>query len=160
MDANPWTRDTVRQRLAEAAHTLRRLPVPRNGRPAEYKTSWPDVALDWLAYGWTPTLAPRIPPNPAEISRLDECLAWISPAILTRDQRLIVWGRANGWTYRKLVALDDAERHGRGRQEHRLRTILGDAEARILAHLNRTQPRARSVAELHARGDQRTAAGR
>ena len=133
------TRDELRQRMREAAWTLRRLPMPRNGLPADFKVGWPDVAYDWLAYGWLPTRSPRIPPTPDAIDRLDECLNWMH--WLTRDQRVIIWARANAWTWRQLEALDELERDGHGRREGRLRIILGDAEARILAELNGTPRR-------------------
>lgn len=142
--------DELRGRLREAAYTLRRLPMPKHGLPAGFRTHWPDVAYDWLAYGWTPARAPRIPPSPAEISRLDECLGWIS-AWLTREQRLILWSRANGWTWRKLEMLDELERNGHGRTERRLRSLLGDAEARILAELNGTPHRMRIDASGYRR---------
>jgi hypothetical protein len=136
---SPRTLVEIRQRLREAAHTLRRMPLPKHGLPADFRTSWPDVAHDWLAYGWTPIRTARIPPTPFEIDRLDEVLGWMH--WLTRDQRLVVWARANAWTWRQLEELDELERDGRGRTERRLRTILGDGEARILAELNGTPRR-------------------
>jgi hypothetical protein len=70
---------------------------------------------------------------------MDEVLAWL--LWLTREQRLVLWARANHWSWRKLVELDDLERHGKGRRERQLRQILGDAEARILSRLNGTPGR-------------------
>ena len=153
-------RDELRQRCREAAYTLRRLPMPRNGLPACFKTSWPDVAYEWLAYGWTPARAPRIPPSPHEISRLDEVLGWLH--WLTRQQRVILWARARGWTWRQVEAIDEMERDGRGRNEYRLRCILGDAEARILAELNGTPRRMRIDAEGYRRpaGERKGFSGR
>jgi hypothetical protein len=119
-------RDELRQRFREAAATLRRLPMPKNGLPAGFRTTWPDIAYEWLAYA-TPTKAPRIPPSPAEITRLDQALGWLH---LPRGQRVILWARARGWTWRQVEAIDEMERDGHGRQEQWLRTILGDAEAR------------------------------
>lgn len=129
-----WGREEIRHRFAEAAATIRRLPLPKNGKPADWRVAWPDVCYDWLAYGWTPSRAPRIPPRPEEITRMDEVLSWLH--LLTRDQRLIIWARANRWAWRKLEALDELERNGHGRTERALRNILDDAEHRILAHLN------------------------
>jgi len=140
------TLEELRERMREAAYTLQRLPMPKNGMPASFKVTWPDVAYEWLAYGWYPTRAPRIVPSAREISRLDECLNWLH--LLTRDQRMILWARANkGWTWRKIEALDELERDGHGRTEQRLRTILGDGEARILAELNGTPRRLVVTAE-------------
>ena len=135
----------LRERMQEAAYTLRRLPMPKRGLPHQFKVAWPDVAYEWLAYGWTPARAPRIVPNAREITRLDECLSWLH--LLTRDQRMILWARANRWTWRKVEALDELERNGHGRTEQRLRTILGDGEARILAELNGTPRRLVVTAE-------------
>lgn len=134
------TRDELRQRFREAAYTLRRLPMPRHGLPASFKVSWPDIAYEWMAYGWTPARAPRIPPSPVEIDRLDEVLGWVTQW-LDRQQRVIIWARATGWTWRQVEAMDEMERDGHGRNEQRLRCILGDAEARILAELNGTPRR-------------------
>jgi hypothetical protein len=137
-------RDELRQRFQEAAYTLRRLPMPRHGLPAAFQANWPDIAYTWLSYP-APTRAPRIPPNPREISRLDEALGWLH--WLSREQQLILWARARGWTWRQVEAIDEMERDGHGRQEPRLRCILGDAEARILAELNGTPHRMRIDAE-------------
>ena len=133
------TRDELRQRMREAAYTLRRLPMPRRGLPAGFRVAWPDVAYEWLAYGWTPARAPRTRPSPGEVTRLDEMLNLLH--LLTRDQRVVIWARAMGWTWRRIEALDEMERDGHGRTEGRLRTILGDGEARILSHLNGTPKR-------------------
>ena len=132
-------RAELRQRFREAAYTLRRLPMPRHGLPASFKVSWPDIAYEWLAYGWTPARAPRIPPSPGEIDRLDEVLGWMH--LLDRQQRVILWARSTGWTWKQVCAMDEYERDGHGRNEQRLRCILGDAEARILAELNGTPRR-------------------
>jgi hypothetical protein len=142
-------RDELRQRFQEAAYTLRRLPMPRHGLPAGFRVTWPDIAFEWLSYS-SPSRAPRIPPTPHEITRLDEVLGWIS-AWLTREQRQIIWARGRGWTWRQIEALDEMERDGRGRQGPRLRCILGDAEARILAELNGTPHRMRIDAKGHRR---------
>lgn len=120
--------------------------MPKHGLPPNFKAAWPDIAYEWLAYGWTPARAPRIPPSPGEIDRLDEVLGWCLS--LTREQRVIAWARANAWTWRQVEQMDEYERDGHGRNEQRLRCILGDAEARILAMLNGT-PR-RMVVRLDA----------
>jgi len=133
------TLDQLRQRTREAAYVLRRLPMPQRGLPAKFQTVWPDVVHDWMAFGWALARAPRTVPSASEISRLDEVLGWLH--MLTRDQRMVLWARANGWTWRKIEALDEMERDGHGRTEGRLRTILGDGEARILSHLNGTPRR-------------------
>lgn len=140
--------DELRLRFREAGYVLRRLPVPHRGLPSGFRTNWPDIVRDfWSAYGWSEARAPKTIPTPAEISRLDEMLGLLH--LLTRDQRVVLWARlAMGWTWRRIEELDDMERDGHGRSERWLRTILGDAEARILAEINGT-PR-RMVVPLEA----------
>lgn len=113
--------------------------MPKLGKPHALKTGWPDVVYEWTAYGYTPARALRALPSADQIQRLDETLPLLF--LLTRDQRLILWARAQGWTWRKIEDLDNEEHNGHGRQERQLRSILGDAEARVLAHLNGTKPR-------------------
>lgn len=134
-----WTIEDSRYRLTEAADTIRRLPMPKGGMPAELKSAWPDVVHDWMAYAYTDASAPRARPSQEAIKHLDETLDWLH--WLTRDQRMVLWARAQGWTWRKIMILDNEERMGRGRQERQLRSICGDAEARILSRLNGTPGR-------------------
>jgi hypothetical protein len=117
--------------------------MPKNGRPPEHRVAWPDVVHDWLAYGWHDARAPRIPPTPQEITRCDEVLSWLF--LLTRDQRLICWARSQPrpFAWRKLEALDELERHGRGRGAAQLRRIMHDGEWRIIHHLSGTPARLR-----------------
>jgi hypothetical protein len=135
------------------------MPMPRHGLPAGFKTHWPDIAWEWMSYS-SPTKAPRKPTTPHEIDRLDEALSWLH--WLSREQRLILWARARGWTWRQIEALDELERDGRGRQGPRLRCILGDAEARILAELNGTPHRMRIDAEGYRKlsGERKGVSGR
>ena len=114
--------------------------------PHDFQVSWPDVAYDWLAYGWVPARLGRIVPTAVEISRMDEALQWLH--LLTRDQRLVCWARANHWSWRRLEALDEVERSGKGRTERTLRSIMHDGHARILAFLNGTPPRAVLTADM------------
>jgi hypothetical protein len=145
--------EELRHRLAEAAHTLRRLPLGKHVRPQEFGCAWPDVVYDWLAYGWTPTAAYGIRPLPSEIDRMDEVLPWLH--LMTRQQRVIVWARANHWPWRKIEALDEMERDGKGRTEQQLRHIMRDGEQRILSFLNGTP--GRMVIPHHAPDDCRFA---
>ena len=136
-----WTVEELRERLKQAARTLRRMPFPRHGRPAELYAGWPDIVRDWMAYGYVEARAPRIVPNARQIDLLDETLGWLHG--LTRDQRMVLWGRAQGFKWRQLRDLDDHMRGGgkSGRSEQTLRGICGDAESRILARLNGTPGR-------------------
>jgi hypothetical protein len=131
----------LQDRLADAASCLRRLPLPKHGKPNGFGESWPDVVYDWLAYGWTPPRLGRIIPSPSEISQMDEMLVLLH--LLSRDQRVVVWARANHWTWRRIEALDELENHGKGRTERTLRGIMHDGHHRILAHLNGTPGRMR-----------------
>jgi hypothetical protein len=125
-----WTLEDIRYRLTEAADTLRSMPVPHRGFPAGYKTGWPDVVYEWTAYGYTPATARRSPPTAIQIDKLDETLGWLH--WLERDQRMILWARAHGWTWRQIEELDKPKH----RQERQLRTISHDGERRIMHTLN------------------------
>ena len=134
-----WTVEGLRQRLQEAAYVLRRMPMPRHGKPAGLQAAWPEIVQEWTAYGWSLARSPRLPPTPDEISRLDQVLGWLW--LLTEDQRMILWARANRWTWSRICDLDEVQRAGHGRTERWLRQIMGDGEARILSHLNGTPRR-------------------
>lgn len=135
-----WTVEDLRQRLQEAAWALRRMPMPRHGKPAGLQCAWPDIVQEWTAYGWSLAHAPRTRPSPEEITRLDEVLGWLW--LLSEDQRFVIWSRAQpGSTWRKVCYLDEERRAGHGRTERWLRQIQGDGEARILSKLNGTPPR-------------------
>jgi Domain of unknown function (DUF6362) len=135
-----WTVEDLRQRLSEAAWVMRRMPMPRHGKPAGLRSPWPEIVQEWTAYGWSLAHAPRIPPTPEEITRLDEVLGWLCWD-LTPDQRMVLWARANRWTWTRICDLDEVSRAGHGRTERWLRQIRGDGEARILSRLNGTPPR-------------------
>lgn len=125
-----WSVEEIRYCLTEAAQTLRRMPVPKGGFPAGHQSGWPDVVHDWMAYAYTPATIPRTRPTAEQIDKLDRALGWLH--WLTRDQRMILWARANGWTWR-MVEQADVPKH---RQERQLRTICHDGERRILHTLN------------------------
>ena len=137
------TVEYLRDRLADAADTLRRLPKPK-GLERSLQSPWPDMLRDWLAYGWDRTQVKRAAPSPQAITRLDEVLEWIGPNHLTATQRMVLWAReAEGMSWPKLVHLDSATNHGKGRGHRQLRNIKEDAEARILSRLNGTPSRMR-----------------
>ena len=139
-----WTADEIKQRLADAGDTLRRLPKPR-GLERNLQTAWPDILRDWLAYGWNPTQVKRVAPSPQAISRLDETLSWLH--LLTPTQRMVCWARdAEKMTWGRLEYLDRQANLGKGRGHRQLRNIRDDAIARIVNHLNGTPQRARAIA--------------
>lgn len=136
-----WTAEEIKQRLADAGDTLRRLPKPR-GLERNLQTAWPDVLRDWLAYGWNPTQVKRAAPSPEAISRLDETLGWLH--LLSPTQRMICWARdAERMTWGRVEYLDRQANLGKGRGHRQLRNIRDDAIARILNHLNGTPQRLR-----------------
>lgn len=101
-----WERDRVRAHLVEAFHTLRRLPLPANGRPAGLSSAWPEVVRQIGAYGGAVTKARNRPgdsrpghsrsaPPPAAIDRMDLVLGWLLHVTRDRD-RLALSGLVMG----------------------------------------------------------------
>ena len=79
--------------LERAADTLRRLPMPRNGRPALERSSWPMMPVNPDdACGQASSRAPRLPPGPRAISGLDSVLPWLRA--LDNTDRQLVWARS------------------------------------------------------------------
>lgn len=138
------TVEWLRERFADAADTLRRLPKPREFRGHRLQSPWPDTIREWLSYASQETHVRRAAPSPEAITRLEEVLGWMSE-LLTPDQRMVCWGRAEGLTWRRMEYLDAqvSRRRGNGRQDRQLRNIRDDGEARILSRLNGTPARAR-----------------
>lgn len=104
-----WSMEDVRYRLAEAAETLRRLPMPANGRPANevhaLGAHWPEVVTATVeAYGRERVRMRPPAPAPDAIRRLDEALGWL--LWLDEDARRLVWARACGVTWRRLQERD------------------------------------------------------
>jgi hypothetical protein len=136
-----WTVEEVRERLADAGDTLRRLPKPP-GLERSLQAAWPDILRDWLAYGWDKTQVKRAAPTPQAITRLDESLAWMH--LLSPSQRMVLWAReAERMSWRRISYCDHAMGHGKGRGIRQLQNIKGDAEHRILSRLNGTPGRMR-----------------
>lgn len=134
-----WTVEEVRERLADAGDTLRRLPKPP-GLERSLQAAWPDMLRDWLAYGWDRTQVKRAAPSPQAITRLDEVLAWLH--ILSPSQRMMLWAReAERMSWRRISYCDHAT--GKGRGIRQCQNIKQDAEARILSRLNGTPGRLR-----------------
>ena len=88
--------------LERAADTLRRLPMPRNGRPTPEQSSWPMMPIDPDdAGGRVSSRAPRLPPGPRAISELDRVLPWLRG--LDNTDRQLVWARAVGLSWSRLA---------------------------------------------------------
>jgi hypothetical protein len=133
----------VRDRLADAADTLRRLPKPR-GLERSLQSPWPDTLREWLSYGLDRTQVQRSAPSPQAIDRLDEVLEWIGPQHLTSSQRMVLWAReGEHMRWRRIEFLDQQLHRGPPRKTRQLQNIKADAEARILSRLNGTPSRMR-----------------
>lgn len=92
----------IKERLKEAAQTLRRLP---KARLSTSMTAWPDVVRQSAeAYGYDRSFARPIPPRPDQITRMDEALPWLFT--LEPEVRRVVWARASGVSWRRLEMMD------------------------------------------------------
>ncbi|MEO5334165.1 MAG: DUF6362 family protein [Magnetococcus sp. YQC-5] len=99
-DDTQWTPKMVRDRINEAAKTLRLLQVT-GLRPIGYGSSWPDIVHDPNeAFGWNPTKVRLGPPTPDAITRMDEALIWL--LWLDPEQIRLVWLHADGVERKKI----------------------------------------------------------
>jgi hypothetical protein len=88
--------------LERAADTLKRLPMPRNGRPSQEQSSWPSLPNGPAdARDQASSHAPKIPPGPRAISELDCVLPWLR--LLDGPERRMVWARAAGLSWPRLA---------------------------------------------------------
>lgn len=145
----PRTPDELRDRLADAAATLRRVPAAKNSGPAGYRIAWPDYLQDRNeAYGYSAARGGRTHATAAEIARLDEVLVWISRwwseaemgrAGLPADAGQVAWLHGGaGWKWprvakRREVAWGGGRSAPGGNSAPSLRLI----EERALAHMLR-----------------------
>jgi hypothetical protein len=93
-----WTRDTVEERIVEAAAVLRRLPPVR---VSGYFGTWPEIqrtAKELAAAAPTKMRLP--PPSSAAISRMEEAITW--NRFLERDEVQLMWARAEGMPWKHL----------------------------------------------------------
>ena len=88
--------------LDRVANTLKRLPMPGNGKPARERSPWPAGPLDpGDSCDRSSSMAARIPPGPKAISELDRVLPWL--AALDMSDRRIIWARAAGLSWAHLA---------------------------------------------------------
>ena len=75
-DIGFWRAADVSQRLCEAIETLARLPMPRNGVPAGFRSSWPQIPQteDGYISAREQEQALRSLPTAAAITRMEQCL--------------------------------------------------------------------------------------
>ncbi len=97
--AKPWTLGEVDERVAEAVHTLKRVPSPVIQRSV---TRWPAFMHDVCEACREPgfRLSPA-PAAPAAIDRLDETLGWLRWLPLAAQR--ILWSRASGFSWRRIA---------------------------------------------------------
>ena len=87
--------------LERASDTLRRLPMPLQGKPSLPRSSWPDAPnAPGEAYGYTPQRLPPLPPRARAVSELDHVLPWL--LVLDNTDRRLVWARAAGVAWARL----------------------------------------------------------
>jgi hypothetical protein len=125
-----WSTADVKYRLADAARTLKQMPLPKGGLPrAGYGSGWPDIVRNAKeAYGYDPARNFRFTPASEKIARMEETIQWLF--WVAKEELPLVWGRASGITWRRLEDID-------GRSRTTLKTIYDLALATIQTNLNR-----------------------
>ena len=99
-----WEPGHVRARLREAMETLRRLPMPRDGRPRSVSSGMPDIVHQVVeAYGYGAGTS-KAPVSPRDIARLDEVLDWLL-WMPDRQDAVVVTAVAMGLTLRAVGRL-------------------------------------------------------
>mgnify|MGYP000455670201 FL=1 len=143
----PWNADSVRERVAEAAHAIRSANVGRN-HPLARWTNWPLIVVDKKqeAYGYTEERAKPIRASAGAISRMDETLDWLSKWLnvaaceergLARDCHDIVWARAIGWSWARISSTRHETWHAKGERppSGNSRFLLEQMENKALRHV-------------------------
>ena len=89
-----WTRDTVEERIVEAANVLEKLPGPR---AQGYFSTWPDMLLSAreIARQRKPM---KVLPSPQAISRMEEAITW--SRFLQPEEAHLMWARADGMRWK------------------------------------------------------------
>ena len=148
----PWTAEIVAERLANAATTLSRSRAT-GVAPTGMRSAWPSIAPTEedrrLAYGYNAAQAPRMLPSAAELSALDQVLAWVTRylsheacrvADLPADAGWIAWERARGMSLPR-IGEQRARRWGAkpagGNSREAVRVIANRACELVAAGLNR-----------------------
>lgn len=145
----PWTPERVAARLRECATTLRIAPTSGH-TPGQRMTYWPVVVIPY---------AERYPADPGQnnatrtqaasdqIDRMDRTLQLISRylsveacrrARIVEDAGLVLWGRANNWSYAKIGKLRKARYGGETRGGGPSLNIPGGNARPSLVRIERT----------------------
>lgn len=139
-----WTAATVKERLEEAAATLKALPMPKGGRPAGHRVAWPEMVQSvWEAYNGLSEFEiherqrdlnaqkTRVTPTAEQITRMDEALDWLY-YIKQPLHRRVVFARAMGVGATKLARELDVHRNTIGNwYEHGIERILISMNRRL-----------------------------
>lgn len=147
-----WTTDLVAERFAAAATTLAQSQSLGHG-PAGMRAAWPDIPQTAeqarTAYGYTAATPPRIQPSAADLTALDQVLAWSARYLsvaacvavgMPGDAAHVVWMRATGNSYAR-IASTRARRWGTkpsgGNSGEAVRLICFNAHKHVAKSLTR-----------------------
>lgn len=101
-----WTVEEVAARLAEAAHTARRLPPVR---VQGYFSAWPEFKRQpWEALASDDAPCPRFRPSPEAVERMIEVSRWM--LWLNVEQRHLVWMRARNDSWKDISRRSGCDR--------------------------------------------------
>lgn len=88
MNFTAWTFEAIRERIVEAALTLRASPAALG--PRMKSGSMRDIVEEWAAYGAEEEKPRRLPPTAQALSRMEETWGWIN-SFLAEAQRKFVY---------------------------------------------------------------------
>jgi hypothetical protein len=117
-----WTIDDVADRLAEAAHTGRRLPPVKvqgyfNVWPIIVRKEWEKLAADGRSVHY-------VPPTPAAIDRMVEAMRWMQ--WIETEQRHLLWMRASDVEWKVICRRFGCDRTTAWRRWQRVLKIIAD----------------------------------
>ena len=97
--------EALEKLLKEAARTLKRCRFARHDLPDKMRSAWPEVVRNAAdAYGYTPLKVTPTVPSPGEIDRMNRAVMWLLH--VPEDDRRIVWGRAERYTWRDMEHIE------------------------------------------------------
>jgi hypothetical protein len=89
--------DELKQQLTRAGGYLKRLDATSpSATPAGFRSSWPEYADEWAAYGAIPEQPRPIPLNHRQRAHLDQIDAWIATYTTEAKYRRALWLYALG----------------------------------------------------------------
>lgn len=90
-----WTRDTVEERVMEAAAVLKKLPGLRT---QGYFSTWPAMLLSAREIARQEPKLMRVLPSPQAISRMEETITW--NRFLGPEEAHLMWAHADGMRWK------------------------------------------------------------